>query len=611
MLCLGLVMAFAPALFGRTAGAAGGAPAAELDRARYMPLSEVRPGMVGVGKTTLQGSQIVEFEAIVLAVLKRIAPRRDLIMVRCRGAGLEETGIVAGMSGSPVYVDGRLIGAVAYSFQWGKAPIAGVQPIGQVLAVSDEHPWARQNRSGAMSCPRPKRAASPTLTVPTAARGLANVPAALAGHETFDLRPIRTPVMVSGASPRALERLRKEFAPFGLVPMQGGAVGRELPPAARLEAGAPLGVGLMRGDMDITGMGTITEIAGDRLYGFGHAMFGFGEANYPLMTGVAQVVVPSLAFSFRMGAPVEEVGRLVWDEETAVFGRLGDQRAPMVPVEVTIRGPDKGFEERFRYEMVHHRLLSPILAGIGTINSIQVRSALPPDHTLRYRLDVKPAGREPIILENLAVSPDGDYYLFSRIVGLVRVLMENPFENLAIESVRVEARVEPASRLAEIQEARLLKHAVRPGGTVSAKVRIKPWRGEPAWVPVAVEVPEDFPEGTYRLTICGADEARRQEMQEAPARFHPRDLKGLLRMLRYDLTRNQLFARLEAPGEGLAVGTEELPNLPASMRAVLSEAAGLQVSPVRRSLVKSQQVPYVLVGETTLQVTVDRRAPEP
>jgi len=418
-------------------------------------------------------------------------------------------------------------------------------------------------------------------------------------------------VMVSGAPPEILERLRQELAPFGLVPMQGGLAGKDQAAEARLEPGAPLAVDLVRGDIRATVMGTITEVIGDRLYGFGHAMFGMGEADYPLMTGVAQVVVPSLFISFRLGASSEDVGRLVWDEQTAVFGRIGPGRATMVPLRVTVCGPDEGTQREFEYEMIQHRIFSPILAGRVPLTSLFARSALPRDYTLSYRISFKPVGQEPVVCENLCVSPDGQKDVFGRILDTLRYLMDNPFENLTVESVEVRVEVEPKSRQAQITEARLLRNAVRPGDTVPAEMRIKPWHAEPIWIPVEVAVPADYPEGSYRLTLCGADEALQHEMQETPARFDVRDLEGMLWVLRHDLRRDQLFMRLGAPGEGLAIGTEELPNLPASWRTMLTDAARLQVSGIRPVRVTTRKMDYVLFGEVGLEVTVDRHAPEP
>jgi hypothetical protein len=630
------------------------AGAEPLDLARYMPVSEVQAGMTGIGKTTLEGTDIVEFQVRVMAVLKNAGPKRDLIVIRASGAGLEESGIIAGMSGSPVYINGRLIGAVAYGFQWGKLPLAGVQPIQQMLEVTDERPWTSRgprpiadarpgagllrgtgapllesgisnlisqisnpvspisNSTSQISDSRPPAAGGdPGFSVPVSALGPADAAGAPPGRDAFDFLPIQTPVMLSGLSPRVLERFRQDLAPYGLVPMMSGGFDPDRPVKARLEPGAPLVVCMMRGDASATGMGTITEVVGDRLYGFGHAMFGFGEADYPLMTGVAQVVVPSLMRSVRIGAPVAEVGRLAWDEQTAVFGRLSKDRAAMVPISVRITGPAKGAVRSYRYEVIRHPMLSPMLAATAAGNSLVVQSDLPRDHTVSYRVTVKPVGRPPVVRDNLAVSPGADMYLESQVRTVLALAMDNPFCGVPVESIEVEAAIEAESRLAEIEEVRALRNAVRPGGTLPVEIKVRPWRAEPKWMRVDVPVPADYPDGTLRATLCGADEALQGERRDAPARFRPEDVDSLLAILGRSERRDQLFIRLDAPGDGLAIGRDELPNLPATMRAVLAESARRQVSGVSQPRVSRQPVPYVLHGSGDVTITVDRHAPEP
>ena len=635
----------------------GRAGAEPLDLKRYMPASEVQAGMTGIGKTTLQGTEISEFQVRVLAVLKNAGPKNDLVVVQCSGAGLEESGVIAGMSGSPVFIGGRLIGAVAYAFQWGKLPLAGVQPIEQMLAVSDALVWAvrgssrvteEQREAGVrpaesgISNPKSEisdfkfqitdttleasAAKSPgwagdgggdgggagdaAISVPASALGLGDLHGSSAGRNAFDFQPIQTPVMVSGLTPRALERFRKDLEPFGMVPMMSGGFDPSRPVKARLEPGAPLVICLMRGDVEATASGTITEVSGDRVYGFGHAMFGFGEADYPLMTGVAQVVVPSLMRSFRIGASVGEVGRILWDEQTAVFGRLTKERSAMVPISVKIMGPIKGAARTYHYEMIRHPKLSPALAGMATGNSIVVQSDLPRDHTVAYRVAIKPVGRPPVVRENLAVSPDADGYIEMQVRMMLLMAMDNPYCCLPVESVEVEATIEPESRQAEIQEVRPLRNAVRPGGTMPVEMKVRPYRADPRWLRVEVQVPADYAEGSYRLTLCGADEALRSEMREAPARFRTDDMDSLLKFLGRSERRDQLFVRLEAPGDGLAIGRDELPNLPPSMRTILAESARRQISGIAQPRVSKQAVPYVLQGSGDVTITVDRHAPE-
>jgi hypothetical protein len=444
-----------------------------------------------------------------------------------------------------------------------------------------------------------------------AALGVADPSAALPGREAFQMQPIQTPVMVSGLSPRVLARFREHLAPLGLVPMEGGGAEAGRPPAARFEPGAPLAVTLLRGDLRATAMGTITDIVGDRLYAFGHAMFGLGEADYPLMSGVAHVVIPSLMNSVRLGAPAEEVGRLVWDEQTGIFGRISKERAAMVPIAVKVTGPTPGMVRSYRYEVVRHRSLTSMLSATAVAGSLTALSDLPYEHTVAYRVAIKPVGWPAVVRENLVVSPDGDAYVESQVRMAVVLLTENPYQALAVESIEVEATVEPSSRLAEIQEARALRNAVRPGGTVPVEIKIRPWRSEPRWMRVEVPVPADYPDGTYRLSLCGADDALRQEMREAPARFRPDDVESLLAILGRNERRDQLFVRLEAPGDGVAIGRDELPNLPPSMRSILSESARRQVSSVAVPRITRQAMPFVLQGSGDVTVTVNRNAPEP
>jgi hypothetical protein len=202
-------------------------------------------------------------------------------------------------------------------------------------------------------------------------------------------------------------------------------------------------------------------------------------------------------------------------------------------------------------------------------------------------------------------------YLEMQVRVLLLLAMDNPFQPMDVESVDVEAAIEPVCRQAEIQEVRALRNTVRPGGTVPVDLKVRPWRAEPRWMRVDVAVPADYPEGTCRVTLCGADEALRSEMREAPARFRPEDADSLLAILARNERRDQLYVRLDEPGAGLAIGRDELPNLPRSMRAVLSESARRQVSGVAAPRVTRQEVPYLLQGSGEITITVERHPPEP
>jgi hypothetical protein len=260
--------------------------------------------------------------------------------------------------------------------------------------------------------------------------------------------------------------------------------------------------------------------------------------------------------------------------------------------------------------MINSRDMSSLLSATAVGAGIIAHSMPPLDHTVRYSVRVKPVGQKALVRENVAVSPDADSYVMAVVRHLVSMAMENPFENLDLESVEAEVHIEPGRRMAEIEKSRALRNRVRPGGTIPIEVRIRPWRQAPRWLTVEVPVPEDYPDGTYTVVVCGGEEALRQERQEVPARFDPQDLAGMLHLITRENPRDRLYVRLERPGRGIAIGADELPNLPGSMRSVLTTAARRQVTPVRPSRVTTRPMDWVMMGGRKLTITVDREAPE-
>jgi hypothetical protein len=283
----------------------------------------------------------------------------------------------------------------------------------------------------------------------------------------------------------------------------------------------------------------------------------------------------------------------------------------MVPVSVKIVGPARDQVRTYRYEIARHPRLSAMLASTAAGNSLTVQSDLPRDHTVAYRVSVKPVGRPAVVRDNLAVSPDADMYVESQVRSVVGLAMDNPYRSVDIESVDVEATIEPVCRLADIQEVRLQRNTVRPGGTVPIDMKVRPYRCEPKWLRVEVTVPPEYDEGTYRLSLCGADEALRSEMREAPARFRPEDVDSMFDIMGRSERRDQLYVRLERRGDGLSVGRDELPNLPPSMRTIIAESARRQVSGVTAPRVTRQPMPFLIQGSGEVSITVDRHAPEP
>ncbi|HEV3120457.1 MAG TPA: SpoIVB peptidase S55 domain-containing protein, partial [Isosphaeraceae bacterium] len=292
---------------------------AEPDPKTYWRASEIKPGMKGVGRTVMAGTMLEEFEAEVLGVLRDVSPGRDMVLCRLKGCRLEHSGIIQGMSGSPIYVDGTLLGAVAFAWEFAKDPIAGVTPFDQMLAYarSNERRIAAENRQDGGPVRSAAWGGSYLIDDASGLQSMEPVPAfsgAMAG-----MRPIATPVTAAGFTPRVLSFLADRLGPLGMTASAGGGADEDI---VRREGdkplvpGAPLSIAYVTGDFDLSGIGTVTHVEGDRVYGFGHPMMSLGACEFPLMTGYIHTVYPRASVSMKMGSPLKVVGVLDTDVST-------------------------------------------------------------------------------------------------------------------------------------------------------------------------------------------------------------------------------------------------------------------------------------------------------
>jgi hypothetical protein len=368
-----------------------------------MPLSDVRPGMQGVGRTVFEGARVDEFGVKVLGVLENaIGPRQSVILVRLEGGPLAETGMISGMSGSPVFIEGKLVGAVAYAFPFGKEPIAGITPIAEMMDatrtaapraasarfhLADPHglPAPLDRASLAAALLRPFRSAVPVSSA------AASLPTSAAGAT---LAPLALPLVFSGFEPGAFDLARGAFVALGFSPVMGGSAGASsVGPVPALAPGAAVGVSLIEGDLDLSATGTVTHIDADRVYAFGHPFYNLGPTQFPLKKAWVYSVFPSLQASWKIAAATEPVGTMDQDRTTGIAGRLG-KTPRMIPVEVRLRSP-RASERTFHYRIVDDELFTPLLAYVSLLSVLQAHERAVGAATLRVdaRLELA-AGRE-------------------------------------------------------------------------------------------------------------------------------------------------------------------------------------------------------------------------
>ena len=557
-----------------------------------MPLDQVRPGMQGVGRTVFEGARVEEFGVRILGVLENaVGPRQSLVLARLEGGPLARTGVIAGMSGSPVFVDGKLVGAVAYAFPFGKEPIAGITPIADMIeaagSAAPRAASARLHPGGALPAPLDRAAVAVVLRQPlrALAPGPARVEPLPAGAAGATLSPLALPLVFSGFEPDTFEWARGVFSTMGFTPVTGGGGGSSLGPLPDLAPGAAVGVSLVEGDLDLSVTGTVTHIDDGRVYAFGHPFYNLGPTRFPLKKAWVYSIFPSLQVSWKIAAALEAVGTMDQDRTTTISGRLGE--APrMIPVEVRLRSPRAG-ERTFRFRMVEDELFTPLLGYVSLLSVLQGHERASGAATLRIDARLSLAGGREVRVRDVVASDQPAPQAAAALAGPLALLVGNDFEKVAIE--RLDVSVDAVETL----EAATLARAwvdrplpLRPGTVAPVRVQLRTHRGETVTETLQVEIPASAPTGSYTLLVADAATMDAVEQRETRQGFVARDMGQLLRALNRLRANSRVYARLTRPSGGAVVGGEYLPALPGSVLSVLGSAdQGTGVVPLAASTV--------------------------
>jgi hypothetical protein len=577
---------------GRPAEAASPVDERSLDQTKYIPVSEIQPGMVATCRTVFQGRTIETFEMDVVGVLAGGRTDGDMILARARGERLKHDGIAAGMSGSPVYIDGRLAGALSFGWAFSRDPLCGITPIAEMLDVLDHEPGAPAGDFGAggpvASARSTGASAGADADAATDADAGANAGAESPRLNDAGLARLRTPLVVSGLTPEA----RNVLAPWaeergfllapggsyraaGSGPATGGSVPRLGADAARqaLEPGAAIAVDLVRGDMNASAIGTLTWREGDRLVAFGHPFFQSGEVKMPLSLADITTVVASDLNSFKMGVAGEQVGAITQDRRAGIGGGIGEPPA-MLPVTVRlVRGPSAAASadapaETYRFQVLRHRTLASQLVGVLALNAVTARGGLLPEATWRYRFALAMPGRAPLELSDVGSGTLGT--MVGSLTQPLQLLLNNPFAPLDAESLAVELAVEPELARAQIWSARLEPKVVRPGESVRVWIETRDWRGGSRETALDLDVPSDQPEGRLVVMAAGGPDLDKSESARLPSRHRASSLDELVERLGDRRKASQVYAALYGPGVELNLGGETYPDLPGFAQQLLA-----------------------------------------
>lgn len=581
----------------------------------YLAAHQVKRGMRGYGLSVFRGTRPQRFEVEVIGVLRNAFPKQDIILARMSGAGLEKTGIIAGMSGSPVYLKVgdafKLAGAIAYGWSFPKEPLCGITPAENMFGVFQA---SRSEPKAKGGLPPPGGVLDAPLSV--AERAFSEIRVALSAPQ-WDKMPggeaqlyrLRTPLALGGLSPPAFALARQKFEALGFMPLQGAAGAAPANAPRNLLPGSALAIVLAEGDLDLSGSGTVTDVRGDTILAFGHPMLGEGRVQIPIASAIVHYCYPSMMRSFKLTSPGPILGTLTTDMQAAVVGKLG--RMPtMIPVEARLRRADSPGEEVYHCRVLDHPRLTPSVIQTFLLNSLLVRGDFPRENTLRYKATVELAGRKPLVYSNVYsgfTSYQGLFAALSDIVSPVMVLGNNQFGKVAVRRLTASFEVEAKATAARVESVRLERNDYAPGETLKAIVTLRPAKKEPVVVRLGLHLPKDVPEGTTTVTVCDSATNAQLDHSEAPHKQRPDNLDQLLTQLREQEPSGRIYLRVKLPDRGVAYRGVELPSLPDSILQVVGSAKTTGLVLTGKSLVSHAETPYVVKGHHRLQVLIRQR----
>ena len=592
-----------------------------------LPLDQVRPGMHGTGLTVFSGGLIEEFGVEVVDVVRGVRPKGSIILFRGTGEILLHAGIIAGMSGSPVYIDGKLVGAVAFAYPFVKDPIGGITPIEEMLELdryplptakdieamesgpagsaenhtpppgggTDDDPtararaagnaagfatlWSAFTRSGAAS-----QGETPPQTALAVTPGVASaITAGMASPITSEigaygarggLSPLPIPLAFTGWTPALLDAARGPAERAGFLAMEGTipaagddvagvADGASPGESATLQPGSAIALELVGGDATVAAIGTVTAVDGDRVYAFGHPMVQGGPVAFPMFGARIHTVMPSLQLSTKMGSPTKALGGVWQDRRSGVLGLLGAV-PPTIPVRVSISLPGRT-DEIYHYRLVRDPILSPMLLPWTVSNSYQHSGWLQGETTARAEVEVYFDGNRTVRRRDLEVTDSPALGIGGEAVLPASLLLANPYQRVRLDSLSVRITAEPGHAAAEVTHVRCTPRRAAPGDTLQVKVTLQPWRGPMMTRTERFVVPPGWEGKRLRVTAAGTSEILEWDRDRAPGKWSPRDLADLVRMVETLPSAGSLLLRVSSHDPGALVRGRELPGLPGSL----------------------------------------------
>jgi SpoIVB peptidase S55 len=586
-----------------------------------MRVEDIRPGMIGIGRTVFEGTRVEEFKVNILGVLENvIGTHRNLILAKLEGGPLANTGVIAGMSGSPVYVDGKLIGAVSYALgQFSKEPIAGITPIAEMTdatAFNDvrpnaakvhvDFPLTRENLDAAFrralnwNRPFADRPGDAALVGASAINGVS-------GAEIGTLlRPIATPLMMSGFEPAISDLLSGAFGAQGFVPTGRGTMGRagEKPYEGPLKPGDAIGVMLVSGDLELGATGTVTHVDNDKVYAFGHPLYNLGPTAFPMTRAYVYTVLPSLASSLKVSTTGEIIGSFLQDRAVAIAGKLGP--APKtIPVTLTLDSTGRAPKRTFHFQLANDQMFTPLMAAASISSTLGAYERQYGSATFHVTGTAKLAGHDAVTFDNIFSGNEPSVNASTYIAAPIAALLGNDYEKVDIDSLDLAISSAEAPKTATLERVWIDDQRPRAGRTVPLKVLLRTYRGDDEIRTIPIDIPANT-SGTLSLLV--ADGGRLGQIEQRETRSsQPRSVDQIVRTLNRSRRGNTIYVKLLGSEPGAVVKGEPLTALPPSVLGVLeSDRSNGSFNPLTNATLGEWQLAteHAVSGSKTLSITV-------
>ncbi|HTC55537.1 MAG TPA: SpoIVB peptidase S55 domain-containing protein [Candidatus Sulfotelmatobacter sp.] len=575
---------------------------------QIITVSQIHAGMRGVAYTVFEGVKPEAMEVEVLGVMHNVnGPKGDIILVRLHGQKVEYTGVVAGMSGSPVYFDGKLAGALAFRIgEFSKEPIAGVTPIADMLEIS------ALDRSPAEETSAIKPSVNAVAGKTSAPGETFSLPGSAQDSDGKDfanyLKPIETPLVFNGFSEQAIHLFAGQFASAGIVPVMGaGSVSDDKQPEP-LEAGSAVSAVLVRGDMDIEATCSVTYVDAQRLLACGHPLLQFGSVDLPMNKAEVLATLPSPLNAFKIVNTTEPVGTFVQDRHTGIMG-VFDRQPEMIPVTLSIHS-STGVKQ-FHYEVLNNPKLTPVALMVTVFNALHGVNEFGEEITYRLAGSIGVKGFPEVTMRNMfAPAENGQPAAMQAAISLGERfgrIYDNPYNAPDIAGVKLDFDLVRERRWARLESARTDVTEARPGDNITLETVLAPYRGERIVRQIQVKIPTSASKGTLRILV--SDGETLDHMGHAnPAFGRKLDLASTIALLNKEHSNNRLYVSLLEADPEARVGDKVMPTLPISIMNVMDGMRGNQEMVVsgESSVDETATAPldYVVSGVQLLTITV-------